>query len=430
MFTEKITTAPECSLSDRQKRTWWLIPKPFDLVSTLLYLGMLVPFLYSFFTGSGYSPPLIWWQAVVMTISSALLLGIDRWEFHLYGESKTPLKVAILFLCARIVLIEMICWLDQFKFSPSLYLIVLFLGCLYFGNATGYALGALAWVVYILKHFYYNPNWWSEGTERQYFMIFTIGCVFAITIARVVLRERASRTRAEDLLLRLEHSNQQLQVYAAEVAELATTRERNRLAREIHDSLGHYLTVINVQLEKSLTFREKKPQEADRAVNDAKHMAREALQDVRRSVSALRTTGELPAFFPSITALVTRVQSEQTPIALQMAGNDAGYSPQSLLTLYRVVQEGLTNAQKHARASQIQIDLNLGEQEATLRLHDNGAGFDPTTWQKEGMSQGYGLRGVQERLELVGGKLDIESVPGQGTTLLVVVPGNVKAHGD
>ncbi|HEU5379120.1 MAG TPA: sensor histidine kinase [Ktedonobacteraceae bacterium] len=430
MFTEKITTSPECSPADRQKRTWWLIPKPFDLVSTLLYLGVLGPFLYSFFTGSGYSPPRVWWQTAVMAINSALLLGIDRWEFHLYGERKTPIKVATLFLCARIVLIETLCWLDQFKFSPSLYLIVLFLGCLYFGDAAGYALGALAWAVYILKHFYYNPNWWSEGTERQYCVLFTIGCVFAITIARVVLRERASRARAEDLLLRLEHSNQQLQAYAAEVAELATTRERNRLAREIHDSLGHYLTVINVQLEKSLTFRAKKPQEADLAVNDAKHMAREALQDVRRSVSALRTTGGFPAFFPSITALVTHAQSEQAPIALQMAGNDAGYSPQSLLTLYRVVQEGLTNAQKHARASQIQVDLNLGEKEATLRLHDNGLGFDITNLQKEGVFQGYGLRGVQERLELVGGRLDIESAPGQGTTLLVIVPGNVQAHGE
>jgi signal transduction histidine kinase len=429
MFTEKTTTSSGLTLPGTRHRIWWLIPKPFDLVSSLLYLGVLVPFLYSFFTGSGYVPPLLWWQTGLMSASIALLLSVDRLEFYIYGK-KTPFRIATLLLLIRVALIEVLSWLDQFKYSPFLYLIVLFLGCLYFGDATGYTLGVLAWVVYIAKHFYYNPIWLTEGKEQQYFVLFTIGCVFTITIARVVLREKASRERAEDLLARLEHSNQQLQAYAEQIAELAIMRERNRLAREIHDSLGHYLTVINVQLEKALTFRAKKPHEADRAVNDAKHMASEALLDVRRSVGALRTTTELPEFFPSVARLIERVRSEQMPITLHIEGNETSYSHQSLLTLYRAVQEGLTNIQKHARASHVWIDLSVREQEATLCLRDNGQGFDLANLQKDEYAQGYGLRGVEERLELIGGKLQIESAPGQGTTLLVRVPGNGQVQRD
>jgi signal transduction histidine kinase len=239
-----------------------------------------------------------------------------------------------------------------------------------------------------------------------------------------VNKEKASRARAEELLAELEVSHQQLKDYAGQVAELATTRERNRLARDIHDSLGHYLAVINVQLEKALAFRAKKPREADQAVSDAKQLASEALQDVRRSVSALRAAGELPELIPSLATLVERVRSDHCLVELHIEGSEDGFSKPGLLTLYRAAQEGLTNIQKHAGASHAWIELHFGEQEATLSLRDNGRGFDPLGQQhlQPGREGGYGLQGLQERLELVGGSLKVESVLGAGTSLRVTVP--------
>jgi signal transduction histidine kinase len=402
--------------------SWWLVPRPFDLVSSLLYLGVLVPFLSSFFTQTGYTPPLGWWQVALICGAIAVLLVVDRLEYRLYGED-TPHKIAVLLFLARVALIEVICWLDQFRYSPFLYLVLLFLGCLYFGDVVGYALGLLALVVYVVKHFFYGPGWLNNGTELHYLVLFTLGCVFAITIARMVARERASRARAEELFAELARSHRQLQDYAGQVAELATTRERNRLAREIHDSLGHYLTVINVQLEKALVFRTRRPDEADQAVNDAKRLAGEALQDVRRSVSALRATSELPAFVPAITELVEHVRSDRHPVTLHIEGDESSFSPQCLLTLYRAAQEGLTNIQKHAGDCQVEVKLCFTPQGATLVIRDTGRGFDPATFLQASPNGGYGLMGVRERLELVGGSLTIESAPGQGTTLRVDVPG-------
>ena len=429
MITKEAPTHINTSSKSRLNRgrgwTWWLVPRSFDLVSSLLYIGVLVPYLYSFATQSGYTPPLALWQAALMTVTTVALLAVDRVEYFFYGE-ETPARAAIFLLLTRIVFIEILCWLDQFKYTPFLYLIVLFLACLYFGEMVGYCLAVLAWIVYFVKHFYYNAEWLSDGTEQHYLVLFTVGVVLVITVARVVRKEKASRMRAEELFAELEESHRQLKEYAGQIAELATTRERNRLARDIHDTLGHYLTVINVQLEKALVFRDKKPEEADQAVSDAKRLASEALQDVRRSVSALRTTQELPEFIPSLNELVAHVQSDTCRVELKMEGDEDSFSKQGLLALYRAVQEGLTNIQRHAGASQIWIDLCFQEHEASLILRDNGRGFDAVGWKQAdpGRDGSYGLQGVQERLELVGGSLQVESAPGLGTTLRMTLPQN------
>jgi len=427
MTTKKTLAHIKSSSTEQPYRrrgwTWWLIPRPFDLMSSLLYIGVLVPFLYSFVTQTGYNPALTSWQVVLMIVAIMLLLAVDRLEYRLYGE-ETPPRAAIFMLAARIALIEVVTWLDKIQYSPFLYLIVPFLACLYFGEIVGYCLTILAWIAYFIEHFHYNPHWLSNGTELHYLVLFTVGLVLVITIARVVNKEKASRARAEELLAELEVSHQQLKDYAGQVAELATTRERNRLARDIHDTLGHYLAVINVQLEKALAFRAKKPREADQAVSDAKQLASEALQDVRRSVSALRATGELPELIPSLATLVERVRSGHCLVELHIEGSEDGFSKPGLLTLYRAAQEGLTNIQKHAGASHAWIELHFGEQEATLSLRDNGRGFDPLGQQhlQPGREGGYGLQGLQERLELVGGSLKVESAPGAGTSLRVTVP--------
>ena len=140
---------------------------------------------------------------------------------------------------------------------------------------------------------------------------------------------------------------------------LATTEERNRLARDIHDSLGHYLTVINVQLEKASLFVSATPPRPTRAVRDSKRFASEALQEVRRSVSALRSAPEPFSLAESLRQLVDDARTGHFTINLDISGDECGYSRQSLLTLYRAAQEGLTNVQKHAQASQVTLRLQL-----------------------------------------------------------------------
>jgi signal transduction histidine kinase len=125
-----------------------------------------------------------------------------------------------------------------------------------------------------------------------------------------------------------------------------------------------------------------------------------------------------------MTRLVEHMRNEQRDVMLTIEGDKAAFSQQTQLALYHAVQEGLTNVQKHANATQVVVDLRYHDDEAALSMRDNGCGFDTAILQqlpseREG---GYGLLGLQERLQLVGGHLHIESSPGEGTNLLVHVP--------
>jgi signal transduction histidine kinase len=428
MSTKQLESSTRTHYAENN-RTWWIIPKPFDLVSTILYLGVVAELFYNLANCTPYICARMYmgWQSVVLIcVCIVILLAIDRIEYWFYGE-ETPTAMAIGLLIVRICLIEAINWSDHFDISSFLELLLPFLACLYFSRRVGYWFAFFTWVMYMIRHFVTDPFWLGDPMEVHYLFVFTVGAIFSITMARLVSMEKASRRRSELLLSELEVSHRQLKTYAEEVAELATTRERNRLARDIHDTLGHYLTVINVQLEKAIAFRDRKPQEADQSVKDAKHLASEALLDVRRSVGALRSSQDMPSLVSALQELVEHVRSEQCTIDLNVKGSEEGFLKPGILALYRVAQEGLTNVQKHAAASHVQITMNFADQEASLSLSDNGHGFDialleTRSQENEGR---YGLLGLQERLQLIGGGLRIESVVGVGTSLFASVPKEV-----
>jgi signal transduction histidine kinase len=152
-------------------------------------------------------------------------------------------------------------------------------------------------------------------------------------------------------------------------------------------------------------------------------LAREALQEIRRSVATLRDIPGPFSLSQALTELVDNMNTGQFSIELDIQGDEAGFSRHSLMTLYRAAQEGLTNIQKHAQASQVTVRIRLDAQEAGLFIEDNGQGFDPNTLTDKAGAH-YGLQGVRERLELIRGSLKLESAPGQGTSLFITVPKN------
>ena len=420
-----------------QQRRWmhWLIPRPFYLISSALYLGVFVAFLIDFAQGQYLqcgcqSVWQGWLRLVLMTGAIVLFFALDRLEYRLFGE-ETPLRAALILFVIRILLYEGVAWSDDYHYSLLLTLFLTLLGLWYFGSLIGVELAILACIDYAFHQMANTPNWVSDPNNLQADIVFLLALGFTLAVGQVLVREKASRTRSESLFAELEQAHQeleeahqQLRLYAEQVEELATAKERNRLAREIHDGLGHYLTIINVQLEKALTYRDRSPEEEVQAVRDAKRLASEALQDVRHSVSTLRAADEAFVLTLALHTLVERLRSAQLAVEIQIEGGEEGYSQQTLMALFRVAQEGLTNIQKYAHAASAQLHLHFGEASATLGLSDDGPGFDPAqlTDLRPGREGSYGLQGVRERLELVGGVLQVESSPGQGTRLYATVP--------
>ncbi|MGB0387571.1 MAG: sensor histidine kinase [Ardenticatenaceae bacterium] len=399
----------------------------FRSVASLLYLGVLFTTLYDYFFSNWCAGLFTVWQVGLCVSILLFLLLLEQVEQPKHGLNG-PIYVAVMLLVLRFILFEVIDQLSCSGFSKFLYFIVPFQAYFILGRKVSLALSGFYLARLIMEMWYLCPDACENSERIETLLMIGIGLVFVTSMARVIKNEEASRTRAERLLAELEASHQKLREYSTQVAELAATEERNRLAREIHDSLGHYLTVINVQLEKAMAFRERNPQEADQAVRDAKRSAREALQDVRESVGALRRSHESFFLSAALNELVEQLENGDLEIDLQIEGQETGFSKAVLFTLYRAVQEGLTNVQKHASASQavVHICFDDASRHAILSLRDDGKGFDSQILDQLPAERhnGFGLQGLVERVELVGGQMELQSAPHHGTHLLITVPKN------
>ena len=242
--------------------------------------------------------------------------------------------------------------------------------------------------------------------------------LFVVVFSRVVLSEQQARRDAESLAAELEEANRQLAEYSTQVDELARTKERNRLAREIHDNLGHYLTVVNVQIRAAQVIMDDDPQKAQEALGKAQRLTQDGLDAVRQSVAALRESplGGL-SLVGAIELLAEETESSGIVVRTVIRGQVVDLNPKEELTLYRAVQEGLTNVRKHALASRVDLTLDFSDEtQVVLTIADNGTGA------VSGAVTGYGLLGIQERVELLGGQMEVNSPPGKGFVLSLVLP--------
>lgn len=257
----------------------------------------------------------------------------------------------------------------------------------------------------------------SEGVIA----LFLYGVIYAFVGAFAGALARADAARREGLALleELREAHRQLQEHALRGEEMAVLEERNRLAREMHDTLGHRLTVASVQLEAAERLC---PTDAERAaglVGTVREQVREALAELRATVATLRSPIEadlqlrsalrrLMDHFETVTGLtINRVLPEEMP-PLPNSHRQA---------LYRAAQEGLTNIQKHAGASRVWLVLTIGDEAVTLLLGDDGKGASPSSGRG-----GFGLQGLRERAEQLGGEVHLDPRQGGGTQLSFRLP--------
>jgi signal transduction histidine kinase len=234
--------------------------------------------------------------------------------------------------------------------------------------------------------------------------------------------ERFERLAAtfNQMLDTLEHDAHQLHQLSQAILQ-AQEDERQRVARELHDEAAQALTSLLVRLR--LLERANNPEAARQHLQELRTLTMRALEDVRRIALELRPT--ILDDLGLAAALGWRVDEFNAAGAacatVQVVGID-GRLPRSIeLTCYRVAQEALTNIARHAAAMCVQIILRQQDNRLALEIIDDGQGFDPMAIEAD-RTRGLGLRGMRERLALVGGDLTIDSQPGRGTHLLAHMP--------
>lgn len=256
--------------------------------------------------------------------------------------------------------------------------------------------------------------------------------ILVLTLIYTILykRQAEAREQAQILAAELESANRQLTEYAARVEDLTIAAERERMARELHDTLSQGLAGLTLQLEAAdAHLAQNRPEKARQIIAQSMQKAREALADARNAISNLRENhlGELA---DSLRREVDRFQAA-TGLPCLFHADSTPHLPDTVKeTILRTVSESLTNIARHAQASEAAVTLfvnqalsgaALGAVEApvlTVTIQDNGIGFDPNKIP----SGHYGLLGIRERIRLIGGQLTLASAPGMGTTLTIHVP--------
>ncbi|MBF8299529.1 MAG: sensor histidine kinase [Dehalococcoidia bacterium] len=347
----------------------------------------------------------------------------------------------LLWLAMELVLCFLVVRTQANMIRPALiYLLPAGRALLMFGSVQGFLLSLTVWVGYGLNiglHVWPDilnasnflfllktgiqlwPDLLSEW--RNYVLFLLAPYVLTVLLTLAVLRQGDDRRAVQKLYEDLQAAHQELIDLHRQAQEATITQERNRLAREIHDTLAHYLTVINVQLEAAEKLGHDQLEQALVQVRRARRLALECLQEVRQSVSALRASTLEELALPKALEKLVRDFRENTGLNVVPSlsiSPDQRFPPETALALYRVAQEGLTNVHKHSHATKVRLSLSRVNGSFELSVEDNGNGgvSDPPP------ASGFGLLGLKERVELLGGQLQFTRGSMGGSLLAVSVP--------
>jgi signal transduction histidine kinase len=297
-------------------------------------------------------------------------------------------------------------WLIEYWLVPDVYWIVFaYIGQMFGLLPARYAIVATLFVSAIL----FGRSAARGPSESNTALLLGTLAVWAMLVVFMLFISHLTQTSQERgrLIAELQAAKSELELAQQREAELAVLRERERLARDLHDSLGHALVTLSVQLEAIQRLYRVDPEAASQQVDEMKAMTRASMDALRRSIAGLRAPGlEDRALRPALQALcVDLAQRTGLEVACQIDPAADGLRPAMAEALWRITQEALTNVEKHAQARSVTVSLAYEPDAVALRIADDGVGLPAGV---EARPNRFGLRGMRERVEGLGGKLALE----------------------
>lgn len=349
------------------------------------------------------------WKKWVLFSCYFFLALFDLFDMIFY--SKTRQFMHTLFFVLRVILIGFIQNLDVTHFSRILMGLIPYHAFLIFGLV----ISLLASVV-ILYYFYSisalhpTPDTLPSLTSVLFFQL----------VAIFAERDKKVTFQNQEIIEELSRSNIELRTYIEDLSRLSIMEERAQLSNDLHDSLGHYLVAVNIQLEKALAYRSISTEVVDEAILNAKYSVEQALKEVRRFVDDLHDHEDIYSLKEKAEELIENCKNEFTAIDFSYQGNEFGFAKIIRKNLFYILQESLTNVQKHAHAENVYIELNFKAREVVLVVKDDGVGFKP--FKITDQSRHYGLTSIKQRVKLLNGSLNIQSDKKNGTNIEVKIP--------
>jgi signal transduction histidine kinase len=377
-------------LPERQYR-WYVI------VFQVLMLGSLLGAMAYILWGP--LAPLGWREAVVLGLL-AVQIGLFVGVLALAKEWPLSRRRLLLYFGGNLAI-----WLIEYWLVPDVYWIVFaYIGQMFGLLPARYGLGAALFTsVVILLH---GTGWDLSGLNSD--LLLGLVAVWA-TFFFLLYMNHLARTSQERgrLIAELQAAQKELEAAQQRESELAVLRERERLARDLHDSLGHALVALSVQLEAIQRLYRVDPEQASGQVEEMKALTRSSMDALRRSLAGLRAPGlgDRP-LRPALQALCVDF-GQRTGLEITCGVGEAadGLSPALAEAIWRVAQEALTNVEKHAQARTVRVELRQEPGSVVLRIADDGIGLPAGA---ESAPNCFGLRGMCERVEGLGGRLRLD----------------------
>ena len=377
-------------------------------------------------------------ESIFLTALAFLLLALFGWMYRL-GSSESRMRLYLLLMleiAACMVLMRSV----NFAYDGVVLLVVADMMQRYEGHHRAYLLIGSMVVLYLIA----NVNLglyqtkvipfeayisYYDSTAQSVLLALRSACsslntiLFVSYLVLLIKNKNEERERIRLLNEKLEEANQRLRAYAIHAGRMAETRERNRLAREIHDTLGHALTGITAGLDACMVTLESAPEFTRAQLARIRDAAQKGITDVRRSMKKLRPDAmeKLP-FQEAIAAMTAEfAASSGMEVALDVQQWPANLREDQEDVIYRVLQESLTNAHRHGQAKHVRITIGENVGILCIRIADDGTGCTEVT-------PGFGLRHMQERLYLLHGTVNYESADGFTVEVAIPLSGGGSVH--
>ncbi len=373
-----------------------------DIASYLIFVGIALRALVEYFGNQ-------WWWVLAGLLPVFLLLLISEpwltrrfeWYPHLY-------------LALQSVLVLILTSLPLYDYFAALYILLGMQSMQFFSQRIGFLwIGVLSLIM--TGAFVYTYGWQYGLTESSIYVAANLfSCLYAIANRQA----EEAREESQALLAKLQAAHRELQAYAAQVEELATAQERNRLARELHDSVTQTIFSMTLTAEAARILLERDPAQVVAQMDRLQELAKDALTEMRYLVSQLRpkTVAE-EGLIPALRRHIAERQNQDgLTVALHVEG-ERRLPPETEEALFRIVQEALNNVAKHAQTDQAEVTLRLRDESASLLIEDRGMGFELAS--ADSQTSHLGLTSMRERAKMLGATFAVESQPGAGTRIRV-----------
>lgn len=350
-----------------------------------------------------------------MLVLSSILVTSVSIRYLFFYESKKFYNIGIASICIDAVIVYIISSMDTYGICRMFYLVLIGDTIIFYPILLGLIMWTAGFLTFLTVTYVLNksailfalPSYFASGILSVIFISFIMSIVKYVII---------QHSRLDITMKELEAAHEQLKETSKQLEMMTIVKERNRIAAEVHDTIGHTLTTVLVEIEAGKRIMKKDTDKALYKLELAQEEVRKGLGDISKSIKTINSGSTGFENFESSVEKIVKDTKLHTGVQIECRFENISNVPKTVgNVLLKALKEGITNGIRHGKCNGFTLEIALENRFITLRLVDNGIGY-------EKLDYGFGLTTMKERMEGVGGSMNLHSEPGKGSCLELIVP--------